>query len=175
MRIIAGERRAGPRTSAVVRFVDRLAVALAVVSAALLVLAAIVITWSVFWRATGHSTWWEIEFSVYMMVASLFLASPYTLKTQGHVGVDLLAHYLPQRLRYRVAVVVAVIGLLVCLYLAWLGAELAWESYLKGERTESTWAPKKWPLYAMLPLGLGLTAVQYVVELFRPAESLADE
>ncbi|MDT3680832.1 MAG: TRAP transporter small permease [Burkholderiaceae bacterium] len=155
--------------------IDRLAIALAVVAAVLLVLAALVITWSVFWRATGHSTWWEIEFSVYMMVASLFLASPYTLKTQGHVGVDLLSHYLPQRLRFRVAVVVAVIGLLVCAYLAWLGAELAWDSYLKGETTGSTWAPQKWPLYAMLPLGLGLTALQYVVEIIRPAESVADE
>ncbi|HLT26783.1 MAG TPA: TRAP transporter small permease [Zeimonas sp.] len=153
---------------AVFRAIDRLAVGLAVVAAALLVLAALVITWSVLWRAMGNSTYWEIEFSVYMMVASLFLASPYTLKTQGHVGVDLLAHYLPQRLRFRVAVVVSVIGLLVCVYLAWLGAELAWESFLKGERTESTWAPRKWPLFAMLPLGLGLTALQYVVEILRP-------
>ncbi|HEY0877118.1 MAG TPA: TRAP transporter small permease [Zeimonas sp.] len=160
---------------AVFRAIDRLAVGLAVVAAVLLVLAALVITWSVFWRATGHSTWWEIEFSVYMMVASLFLASPYTLKTRGHVGVDLLTHYLPQRLRFRAAVVVAVIGLAVCLYLAWLGAGLAWESFLKGERTESTWAPRKWPLFAMLPLGLGLTALQYVVEIFRPAQADADE
>ncbi len=160
---------------AVVVAIDRLAVALAVVAAVLLVIAALVITWSVLWRATGHSTWWEIEFSVYMMVASLFLASPYTLKTQGHVGVDLLSHYLPQRLRFRLAVVVAVLGLLVCVYLAWLGAELAWESYSKGETTGSTWAPKKWPLYAMLPLGLGLTAVQYVVELLRPAATPAGE
>ncbi len=171
LRARAAPRRAG----AFFRAVDRLAVALAVVAAVLLVIAAIVITWSVFWRATGHSTWWEIELSVYLMVASLFLASPYTLKTQGHVGVDLLAHYLPQKLRFRVALVVAVIGLLVCLYLAWLGADLAWESYLKGETTGSTWAPKKWPLFAMLPLGLGLTALQYVVEIFRPVESVGDE
>jgi TRAP-type C4-dicarboxylate transport system permease small subunit len=163
------------RPCAVCRAVDALSVALAVVAAVLLVLAAIVVTWSVLWRATGHSTWWEIEFSVYMMVASLFLASPYTLKTQGHVGVDLLSHYLPQRLRFRVAVGVSVIGLLVCVYLAWLGAGLAWESYLSGETTGSTWAPKKWPLFAMLPLGLGLTALQYVVEIFRPAESAPNE
>lgn len=152
------------------RAVDRFSVALAVVAAVLLVVAAIVITWSVLYRALGYSTYWEIEFSVYAMVASLFLASPYTLKTQGHVGVDLLAHYLPPRGRHRLAMLVTVAGLLICVYLTYLGAELAWESYLKGERTESTWAPKKWPLFAMLPLGLGLTALQYVVEIFRPPE-----
>jgi len=36
------------------------------------------------------------------------------------------------------------------------------ESFAKGERTESMWGPLKWPLYAMMPLGFGLTALQYV-------------
>jgi len=152
---------------AFVRAVDRLSDVLAVAAAVLLVAASIVITYSVVYRALGNSTFWEIEFSVYMMVASLFLASPYTLKTNGHVGVDLLSHYLPQRWRRTLATVVAVVGLLVCLYLAFLGGELTWESLLRGERTESTWAPYKWPLFLMMPVGLGLTALQYVAELVR--------
>lgn len=153
-----------------VRAVDRLSDTLAVVAAVLLVAASIVITWSVVYRALGNSTFWEIEFSVYMMVASLFLASPYTLKSGGHVGVDLLSHYLPQRWRTKLAVGVAIVGLLVCLYLAVLGGELTWESMLRGERTESTWAPYKWPLFLMMPLGLGLTALQYLAELLRSPE-----
>lgn len=159
------------------RAVDRLSDALAVVAAVLLVAAAIVITYSVVYRALGNSTYWEIEFSVYMMVASLFLASPYTLKTGGHVGVDLLSHYLRQRWRRRLAMGVTVAGLAVSLYLAYLGGSLAWESFLRGERTESTWAPYKWPLFAMMPLGLGLTALQYLAEILRapPAESLAHD
>ncbi|MCD6734438.1 MAG: TRAP transporter small permease [Burkholderiaceae bacterium] len=155
---------------AFIRAVDRLGDVLAVVAAVLLVAASIVITWSVIYRALGNSTFWEIEFSVYMMVASLFLASPYTLKTNGHVGVDLLSHYLPQRHRTRLAIVVAIVGLLVCLYLAVLGGALTWESFLRGERTESTWAPYKWPLFLTMPVGLGLTALQYAVELMRSPE-----
>lgn len=159
------------------RAVDRLADALAVLAAVLLVAAALVITWSVLYRAAGNSTYWELEFSVYMMVASLFLASPYTLKTRGHVGVDVVSHYLPPRARRRLAVGVAVVGLLACVLLGWLGAELAWESFLRGERTESSWRPYKWPLFLMMPLGLGLTALQYAVELSRTrtAGHVADE
>ncbi len=162
---------------AFVRAIDRLGDLLAVVAAVLLAAASVVITWSVIYRALGNSTFWEIEFSVYMMVASLFLASPYTLRTNGHVGVDLLSHYLPQRHRRRLATIVAIVGMLVCLYLAVLGGELAWESFLRGERSESTWAPHKWPLYLTMPVGLGLTALQYLVELMRsPApESLAHD
>jgi TRAP-type C4-dicarboxylate transport system permease small subunit len=150
-----------------VRAVDRLSDALAVLASLLLIVAALVITYSIVYRALGHSTWWELEFSVYLMVTALFLASPYTLKTKGHVAVDLLAHYLPARTRYALALTVAVIGMLVCAYLAWVGGWLTYESFVRGERSESTWRPLKWPLYATMPIGLGLTAVQYVAEILR--------
>jgi len=134
-------------------------------------LAALVICWNVVYRASGASTYWEIEFSVYMMVTALFLGSPYCLRTGGHVSVDLLAHFLPARAARTLAVVVAVSGLLICLYLAVAGGILTFESFHKGERTESTWAPAKWPLFLAMPVGLGLTALQYVAELVRPIAS----
>lgn len=146
---------------------DRLSTACAVVAAVMLALAALVITWSVIYRAAGASTYWEIEFSVYMMVASLFLASPYTLHTRGHVAVDLLSHLLPRRMADGLALTVTVVGLLVCAYLAVSGGILTVESFLKGETTESTWAPYKWPLFLTMPVGLALTALQYVAELAR--------
>ncbi len=153
--------------SAFVRFMDRLSIACAAVAAVLLGLAALVITWSVIYRALGASTYWEIEFSVYMMVAALFLASPYTLHTRGHVAVDLLSHLLPPRMARGLGVAIAVIGLLVCAYLAVAGGMLTVESFARGEHTESTWAPAKWPLFLTMPVGLALTALQYVAELVR--------
>lgn len=153
--------------SAFVRLMDRVSVACAAVAAVMLALAALVITWSVIYRALGASTYWEIEFSIYMMVTSLFLASPYTLHTRGHVAVDLLSHFLPQRLARGTGVAIAVIGLVVCAYLAVAGGILTVESFLKDEHTESTWAPAKWPLFLAMPVGLALTALQYVAEIVR--------
>lgn len=150
-----------------VRLVDGLSTACAALASVMLGLAALVITWNVIYRAMGASTYWEIEFSVYMMVAALFLASPYCLRTNGHVAVDLLSHYLPSRFARPLAVSVAVIGLGVCIYLAVSGGVLTMESFAKGERTESTWAPFKWPLFLTMPVGLGLTALQYLAELAR--------
>jgi len=150
-----------------VSLVDRAAVACAVIAAIMLAIAALVITWNVIYRALGASTYWEIEFSVFMMVGSLFLASPYCLKTNGHVAVDLLSHYLPRRARRWLGAATAVIGLGVCLYLAIAGAELTIDSFGQGERTESSWAPYKWPLFLSMPVGLGLTALQYVAEMMR--------
>jgi TRAP-type C4-dicarboxylate transport system permease small subunit len=101
------------------------------------------------------------------MVGAVFLGSPYCLKTGGHVAVDLLGHYLPDRWLRPVNFVVAVIGLLVCAYLAWMGGELALRALHEGERTGSMWNPPKWPLFLSMPVGLGLTALQYVAELLR--------
>ena len=134
-------------------------------------LAAIVITWSVIYRAMGASTYWEIEFAVYMMVAAIFLASPYCLATRGHVGVDLLSHYLPQRAARTVGIAVGIVGLAMCIYLAYVGAELTIEAFERGDRTESTWAPLKWPLFLTMPVGLGLTALQYIADLLREVTS----
>ena len=152
---------------AFVRAVFRLSTACAAIAAVMLLMAALVITWSIVYRAMGASTYWELEFSVYMMVASLFLASPYCLATQGHVGVDLLSHYLPRPAAKGVAIVVGLIGLAVCVYLAYVGAELTLDAFERGDRTESAWAPLKWPLFLTMPVGLGLTALQYVADLLR--------
>jgi len=152
-----------------VRGVDRLSSACAVLASAMLAVAALVICWNVIYRALGASTYWEIEFSVYMMVGALFLGSPYCLRTDGHVAVDLLAHYAPRRLARRLAFGVAVVGMGVCIFLAVMGGILTVESFARGERTESTWAPYKWPLFLCMPVGLALTALQYLAEIVRRA------
>jgi TRAP-type C4-dicarboxylate transport system permease small subunit len=153
---------------AFVAAVDRVSIACAVIASVMLLAAGLVICWNVIYRASGASTYWEIEFSVYMMVAALFLASPFCLKTNGHVAVDLLSHYLPARASRTMSVVVMVIGLVVCAYLAYAGGLLTYEAWHRGDRSESTWAPRKWPLFLTMPVGFALTALQYVAELMRP-------
>ena len=69
-----------------VEWMSRVCDLMAVVAAALLIGATVVICWMVFYRALGYSTSWELELAIFLMVCSLFLASPYTLKTKGHVG-----------------------------------------------------------------------------------------
>ena len=150
-----------------VRAIDGLAVALALVASVLLTVAALVITYMVINRAFGASAYWEIEFSVYLMVAAVFLGSPYTLRTRGHVNVDVLDTMLPAGPARAVRAVIGVAGLAICLYLAWIGWQLFHESWLTGETSESMWAAPRWPLYLTMPLGLGLTALQYVAELWR--------
>ena len=104
-----------------VRFVDRLSDACAVAASAMLVAAMLIVCWMVVYRALGNSTYWEIELATYLIVGAVLVGSPFCLKTHGHIGVDLVSEWLPPRGRRVLARVLAVLGLAVCLYLAWEG------------------------------------------------------
>lgn len=150
-----------------VRFVDRLSDACAVAAAFTLVAAMLIVCWMVVYRSLGNSTYWEIELATYLIVATVLVGSPYCLKTRGHIGVDLVSEWLSPRGRRILARVLAVLGLAVCLYLTWTGLELTLEAWHSNEHSGSAWNPPRWPFFAMMPLGLGLTALQYVADFVR--------
>ncbi len=121
----------------------------------------------VVYRALGNSTWWEIELATYLIVAAVLVGSPFCLKTRGHIGVDLVSEWLPPRGRRVLLRILAVLGLGVCLYLTWIGLELTFDTWRTQETSGSAWDPPRWPFFAMMPLGLGLTALQYVADFLR--------
>ncbi|MGJ7915815.1 TRAP transporter small permease [Massilia sp. LXY-6] len=149
------------------RLVDGLSLACALAAALLLLAAILTITWMVAYRATGHQNSWELDTSIMMMVGAAFLGSPYTLKTRGHVGMELLDVLLSERGRRRLAVTGQGVGFVVCLYLAWVGLHMTLEALASHERSLGISQMSEWPKYAAMPIGMGLTALQYVAEIAR--------
>jgi len=162
------------RAARFVRAVDAGSTALAVAAAACLAAAMLIVVYMVIWRATGHSTYWEIELATYLIVASVLIGSPYCLKTKGHIGVDLLSHLLSPAKQRVLERALAVLGIIVCLYLAWEGLNLTVHAFHSGETSGSSWDPPRWPFFALMPLGLGLTAVQYLAEMLRDKPAAVD-
>lgn len=147
------------------RWVGRAGIAMAGVAALLLLAATLIITWMVFKRSIGLQNSWELELSIELMIGAIFLASPYTLATGGHVKMDLLDAVLPARFKHALAFLAKLAGCLVCLYLGWEGLGLAKHAFVTGERALGIWQPLAWPKYATIPLGMFLTAAQYVCQL----------
>ena len=150
-----------------VRAIDAVGLVCAIAAAVMLTAAVLVVSYMVVHRALGASAFWEIELAVYLMVGAIFLASPYTLRTKGHVNVDLLDVLLAERAKRAVAYSTAAVGCAVCLYLAWHGWKLFHEAWVTGETSESMWKPVRWPLYLAMPVGLTLTALQYAAEVWK--------
>ncbi len=149
------------------RWVTRASTAMAVAAAVLLLAATLIITLMVFKRGIGLQNSWELELSIELMIGAIFLASPYTLATGGHVKMDLLDAILPARLKHKLAFLAKVAGCLICLYLGWKGWQLAQHAFATGERSLGIWQPLAWPKYATIPLGMFMTALQYVVNMHR--------
>lgn len=143
-------------------WVRRASIALAALAAALLLAATLIITLMVVKRAIGMQNSWELELSIELMIAAIFLASPYTLASGGHVKMDLLDAILPKGIKHKLAFLAQLAGCLVCLYLAWEGLRMAQHAFVTGERALGIWQPLAWPKYATIPIGMGLTALQYV-------------
>ena len=157
-----------------VRFVDRISQVCAVLAAVMLVSSMLIVCWMVVYRMLGNSTWWEIELATYLIVAAVLVGSPFCLKTRGHIGVDLISEWLPPRGRRVLARILAVLGFAVCLYLAWIGLELTLDTWHSQETSGSAWDPPRWPFFAMMPVGLGLTALQYVADFFRGKDATGE-
>lgn len=148
-------------------WVSRAGIALAAVAAALLLVATLIITSMVIKRALGMQNSWELELSIELMIAAIFLASPYTLASGGHVKMDLLDAILPDRIKRTLAFVARLAGCVICLYIAWEGLRMAQHAFVTGERALGIWQPLAWPKYATIPVGMFLTALQYVSGMFQ--------
>ena len=59
------------------------------------------------------------------------------------------------------------VGFAVCLYLAWVGLHMTLEAVASHERSLGISQAPEWPKYAAMPIGMGLTALQYVAEIAR--------
>lgn len=145
--------------------VERLSLACAFIAAGLLLASILTVTWMVFYRTIGYQNTWELEASIMMMVGAVFLGSPYTLRTKGHVGMELLDAVLSEHTKEKLAIAGHVVGFLVCLYLAWMGLHMTIDAYQANERGLGIARIAEWPKYAAMPIGMGLTALQYVVEI----------
>ena len=147
----------------------------AVVGSVLLATSVTIVCYLIVRRLLGYSSFWEIEASIYLAVAATFLASPYTLRTHGHAAVYYVPRLLPARATRPWLTLVRIVGLVTCAYLAWEGFRLTQEAFLADERSISMARVWRWPLFATMPIGLGLTALQYVAEIFVPTPMTAEK
>lgn len=153
------------------RWITRASTVLAVIAAVMLLVATLIITWMVIERSIGMQNSWELEISIELMIGAIFLASPFTLATGGHVKMDLLDAILPESVKHKLAFAAKLAGCLICLYLGWEGLRMAQHAFMTGERALGVWQPLSWPKYATIPIGMFMTALQYISSMHQKVSS----
>jgi TRAP-type C4-dicarboxylate transport system permease small subunit len=134
--------------------------------------ASLIITFGVIVRYMGVSTSWQIELSTYLLILAVFVGAAYTQKHGGHIAIDLVTIYMPPRPRKIIDLVGAVMGLIVAFVVAVLSWPIWWEAIEFNQHSETLWGPHLAFPYLLIPLGMTLLSVQYVVDIVRKTRVL---
>lgn len=109
-----------------------------------------------------------LEIQWYLFAAVFLLASGYTLLRQEHVKIDVVS----ARFSKRTQIWIDIIG--ICLFLlpftfmiTKLAMPLVINAYVTGEVSSNAGGLIRWPVFALLPLGMLVLAMQAISELIK--------
>jgi TRAP-type C4-dicarboxylate transport system permease small subunit len=141
------------------RAYDGLLAVLAALSALALGALSFIIAYDVAIRWLGfRPPVWTAAISEYTLLYTTVLAAPWVLRRAEHIQVTTLVAVLPSNIRLQLGRVVCFLGMVVCLVVAWYALRVTLAA--QGLEIRSFEMPK-WIVYASLPLGFLLLAVEF--------------
>jgi len=131
-----------------------------------LVIASIVLTYSVASRYFFHfSTDWQDELSVFLIVGAVFMSGAAVQARRGHVAIEAVSSVLSQRANRVRQFIVDVASLIFCAYFAWKSWTLLHEAIVENYHSGSTWGPPLWIPYSLMSVGMTLLSLQFVQQV----------
>ncbi len=110
---------------------------------------------------------WAHESMFLMFGMQYMLAGAYTYREDGHVRVDVLYAYLPDRIKALVDVVTSLFFFIFSLALLWTGWVFMADSIAVWEVSFTEWAIQYWPVKITMALGALLLIMQGLAKLFK--------
>lgn len=136
--------------------------ALALVAGATLVWLMVSVVVSVLMRNLGLQPFaWLFTSSEYGLLYMTMLGAPWLVREKGHVHIELVTSALPDKPRRVVSRLVAVACVVVCVILAWQGAELLLKNIERGDYDTRAYYYPRWLLTITFPLSFGMMAVEF--------------
>jgi TRAP-type C4-dicarboxylate transport system permease small subunit len=147
----------------VLAFVNR---AVVVLSSVALVIASLVLTYSVASRYFLHlSTDWQDELSVFLIVGSVFMSAAAIQERRGHVAIEAITGLLPAGVNRVRQILVDGACLAFCAFFAWKSWLLFDEAWTENFHSESTWGPPLWIPYSLMTAGMTLLSLQFLMQI----------
>lgn len=146
------------------------------ITGALIVLSALLITYEVIWRyylVEPHT--WSLEVNIFLLIGATFLASSFTQLKRGHVGTEVIDLILPKHwIPWRV-VLGDVLSCAVCAFIGTSVASYAIKAWTEGWATDSLWGPPLWIPFALIAVGMWMTALQSLVQIVDQLSALCNK
>lgn len=116
-----------------------------------------------FW---GIPAIWQIETSVYLLLITSFVGAAYGLKHDAHVGIDLIVMKLAPRFQRMLRIFTSILCMGLTVIVAWKAWLLWWEATTNGWKSESLLSAPLTIPYFILPLGMVLITLQFIVLIY---------
>lgn len=108
-------------------------------------------------------TSWSLEINTFLIIYIATITAADVQRTDSHIRITFFADMMPKGAQRVLQVVIGLVGVLFCSIMAWRGGLMAFQAWDFGERVSSSFGtPMVFP-YALLPLGFGLLAVQFLL------------
>src|SRR6516165_1182486 len=137
-----------------------------ILSSIALVIAAIVLTYSVFSRYFFHfSTDWQDELSVFLIVGAVFMSGAAIQAKRGHVAIEAIVGLLPARTNHIRQLVVDFASFAFCAFFAWKSFFFHDAATTENYHSGSTWGPPLWIPYSLMSVGMTLLSLQLLLQV----------
>ncbi len=111
--------------------------------------------------------------SSYLMPGLFFLAVSHTLKSHGHVAVDILHNHISRRARYTLELITSLAALPVFALCTVVSAQHTWKDFTSQAVSTSGLATPTWTVSVLLPLGFGMLTLRLALNALGYAATLA--
>jgi len=144
-----------------VRFYDRLIVAMAYLAGLMILAMSLWISYEVVARYVFLSpTIWAADLSEYALLWSTFLAAPWVLRRDAHVRVEVFVDVLGLRAQRVLGFSVSLIAAIACAILALRSGFTVYDYYDRGLMIARIWQVPRFIPYMAIPLGSTILTIE---------------
>jgi C4-dicarboxylate transporter, DctM subunit len=147
-------------------FLDKLNMLGGALSGIFILVMGVIVTYEVVMRYVFRSpTTWVLEISIYLSLASVFLAGGNAMRLKKHIQVDAVTSRLSARDQALFQIICLILSLIYCAVFVWKGAEIAVRSLLTGEVAPTVLNTPLVLPHSLMPIGGLLLALEMIQQI----------
>jgi C4-dicarboxylate transporter, DctQ subunit len=107
------------------------------------------------------TTIWVMQTTEYALLWIVFLATTWLLRQGGHITTDLIYAHLQEKTKYRLDVIMFVIGGLACCVMVFFGVDYTHRCIVRTINDVRAVTVPKWTIFIIIPIGSLLLTIQF--------------
>ena len=109
-------------------------------------------------------TSWSLEINTFLIIYLAVMTAADVKRTNEHIQISFFSDMLGASAQRAVTVFIGIVGIVFCVILTYRGGIMTAQAWQYGERVSSSFGTPMVLPYAMIPIGFGALALQFLLE-----------